>query len=243
MLDLGLEGLKDLSKDVNPAAREPAEEARNTTQRAELPQAMVDAHQMQQVFVNILNNARQAIESHQPKGWIKVKTETRGTHVRITIQPIDEPPDGAMLDRVVEQLGSDKVLLFSTDYPHWHFDGMDALPNSLAHIRSGAVRALAVMSPQRNPAIPEVPAMNEIVSGIEIYAGTGIGVPAKTPPDIVERLNREINASLADSSVKSRYADVGAVPIIVTPDEARARIARDIEKWRKVIETAGLKPE
>lgn len=121
--------------------------------------------------------------------------------------------------------------------------GMDALPNSLAHIRSGAVRALAVMSPQRNPAIPEVPAMNETVPGIEIYAGTGIGVPAKTPTDIVERLNREINASLSDASVKSRYADVGAVPIILTPDEARIRIARDTEKWRKVIETAGLKPE
>jgi len=121
--------------------------------------------------------------------------------------------------------------------------GMDALPNSLAHIRSGAVRALAVMSPQRNPAIPEVPAMNEIVSGIEIYAGTGIGVPAKTPPDIVERLNHEINASLSDAFVKSRYADVGAVPIILTPDEARARIASDTEKWRKVIETAGLRPE
>jgi tripartite-type tricarboxylate transporter receptor subunit TctC len=121
--------------------------------------------------------------------------------------------------------------------------GMDALPNSLAHIRSGAVRALAVMSPQRNPAIPDVPAMNEIVSGIEINAGTGIGVPAKTPPDIVERLNREINASLSDASVKSRYADVGAVPIILRPDEARARIASDIQKWAKVIEAAGLKPE
>jgi len=121
--------------------------------------------------------------------------------------------------------------------------GMDALPNSLAHIRSGAVRALAVMSPLRNPAIPDVPAMNEIVSGIEINAGTGIGVPAKTPPDIVERLNREINASLSDVSVKSRYADVGAVPIILRPDEARARIASDIQKWAKVIEAAGLKPE
>ena len=53
-------------------------------------------------------------------------------HVRITIQPIDEPPDGAILDRIVEQLGSDKVLLFSTDYPHWHFDGMDALPKNFS---------------------------------------------------------------------------------------------------------------
>jgi tripartite-type tricarboxylate transporter receptor subunit TctC len=121
--------------------------------------------------------------------------------------------------------------------------GMDALPNSLPHIRSGAVRALAVMSPQRSPAIPDVPAMKEIIPGLEINAGTGIGVPAKTPPEIVERLNRAINAGLAEPSLKSRYADVGAVPIILTPAEARARIAGDIEKWRKVIENAGLGPE
>ena len=121
--------------------------------------------------------------------------------------------------------------------------GMDALPNSLPHIRSGAVRALAVMSAQRNPAVPDVPAIGETIQGLEIDAGTGIGVPAKTPAEIVERLNRDINASLSDPALKSRYADVGAVPIILTPDAARARISRDIAKWRKVIEDAGLKPE
>ena len=121
--------------------------------------------------------------------------------------------------------------------------GMDALPNSLPHIRSGAVRALAVMSPQRNPAIPDVPAISEIIPGLEINAGTGIGAPAATPPEIIERLNRDINACLADPALKARYADVGAVPIIFTPAEARARIASDTEKWRKVIEHAGLKPE
>jgi tripartite-type tricarboxylate transporter receptor subunit TctC len=121
--------------------------------------------------------------------------------------------------------------------------GMDALPNSLAHIWSGGVRALAVMSPQRNPAIPNVPAISETIPGIGINAGTGIGAPSKTPPEIVERLNRDINACLADPTLKSRYADVGAVPIILTPAEARARIASDTEKWRKVIEQAGLKPE
>ena len=121
--------------------------------------------------------------------------------------------------------------------------GMDALPNSLPHIRSGAVRALAVMSPRRNPAIPDVPTMSETIPGLETNAGTGIGVPAATPTEIVERLNRDINASLAAPAVKSRYADVGAVPIILTPAEARARIASDTQKWAKVIEAAGLKPE
>jgi tripartite-type tricarboxylate transporter receptor subunit TctC len=121
--------------------------------------------------------------------------------------------------------------------------GMDALPNSLAHIRAGAVRALAVMSPQRNPAIPDVPTISETIPGLEINAGTGIGVPAATPAEIVARLNRDINASLADPALKARYADVGAVPMIFTPAEARAKIAGDIEKWRKVIESAGLKAE
>jgi tripartite-type tricarboxylate transporter receptor subunit TctC len=121
--------------------------------------------------------------------------------------------------------------------------GMDALPNSLPHIRSGAVRALAVMSPQRNPAVPDVPAIGETIPGLEINAGTGIGVPAKTPPEIIERLNRDINASLAEPSLKQRYADVGAVPIILTPTEARAKIARDIEKWRKVVQSAGIQPQ
>jgi tripartite-type tricarboxylate transporter receptor subunit TctC len=121
--------------------------------------------------------------------------------------------------------------------------GMDALPNSLPHIRSGAVRALAVMSARRNPAIPDVPAISETIPGLEIDAGTGIGVPAKTPPDIVERLNHDINASLSEPTLKARYADVGAVPIILSPAEARTRIARDIAKWRTVIENAGLKPE
>ena len=121
--------------------------------------------------------------------------------------------------------------------------GMDALPNSLPHIRAGAVRALAVMSPQRNPAVPDVPTISETIPGIEINAGTGIGVPAATPAEIVARLNRDINASLADPALKSRYADVGAVPMIFTPAEARAKIADDIQKWRNVIESAGLKPE
>ena len=121
--------------------------------------------------------------------------------------------------------------------------GMDALPNSLPHIRSGTVRALAVMSPQRNPAIPEVPAINEIIPGLAFSAGTGIGAPAATPTEIIERLNRDINACLNDPGLKARYADVGAVPMILTPAETRAKIASDTEKWRKVVAKAGLKPE
>ena len=99
------------------------------------------------------------------------------------------------------------------------------------------------MSPQRNPAIPDVPAISEIIPGLEFSAGTGIGAPAATPTAIIERLNRDINACLRDPGLKARYADVGAVPLIFTPAEARAKIASDTDKWRKVIENAGLKPE
>jgi tripartite-type tricarboxylate transporter receptor subunit TctC len=121
--------------------------------------------------------------------------------------------------------------------------GMDALPNSLPHIRGGAIRALAVLSPQRNPAVPDVPTVNETIPGIEIHAGTGIGVPAATPAEIIERLNHDINASLAEPTLKARFADVGAVPIILTPSQGRARIAADTKNWAKIIQTAGLKPE
>ena len=89
--------------------------------------------------------------------------------------------------------------------------GVDALPNSLPHIRSGAVRALAVLSQARTPALPDVPTMGETIPGFEVTAWDGIGAPQGTPPEIVERLNREINAGLADAALlKSRYADVGA---------------------------------
>ena len=74
-------------------------------------------------------------------------------------------------------------------------------------------------------------------------AWVGIGVPKGTPPEIVERLNRDINASLSDAGLKARYADVGGVPLILTPAEASDRIANDTQKWGKVVEQAGLKPE
>ena len=121
--------------------------------------------------------------------------------------------------------------------------GVDALPNSLPHVRSGAIRGLAVMSTARTPTLPDVPTMGEAVPGFELSGWTGIGVPRGTPAEIVERLNREINAGLADNGIRSRFADVGAVPVRFTPAEASARIASDIEKWAKVIHAAGIKPE
>ena len=121
--------------------------------------------------------------------------------------------------------------------------GIDALPNSLQHIRSGAARGLAVLSKERAPTLPDVPTVGETIPGFEVDGWVGIGVPKDTPPEIVDHLNRAINDALANPELKKRYADVGSVPLIITPAQAKARIARDIAKWAKVVEDAGIKPE
>jgi tripartite-type tricarboxylate transporter receptor subunit TctC len=121
--------------------------------------------------------------------------------------------------------------------------GIDALPNSLPHIRSGGVRALAVLSAKRTPALPDVPTMGETIAGFEVTPWTALGVPSGTANEIVERLNREINSGLADPGIRARMAEVGGVPLIYSPGELSALIARDAAKWAKVVEQAGIKPE
>jgi len=121
--------------------------------------------------------------------------------------------------------------------------GIDALPNSLPHIRSGGVRALAIMSAKRTPALPDVPAINETIPGLDVTPWTAVGVPSGTPQDIIERLNREINAGLNDPGIKARMGEVGGVPLIYTPAELRALIASDTAKWAKVVAEAGIQPE
>jgi tripartite-type tricarboxylate transporter receptor subunit TctC len=121
--------------------------------------------------------------------------------------------------------------------------GIDALPNSLPHIKSGGVRALAVLSAKRTPALPDVPTMGETIAGFEATPWTALSVPSGTANEIVERLNREINSGLADPGIRARLAEVGGVPLIYSPGELRALIARDAAKWAKVVEQAGIKPE
>jgi len=121
--------------------------------------------------------------------------------------------------------------------------GVDALPNSLPHIRSAAVRALAVLSKARTPVLPDVPAIGEALPGFEVSPWVGVGVPKDTPGAIVARLNRDINASLSEAALKSRYADIGAAPLILTQTEAVVRIVNDTEKWGKVVQAAGIKPD
>jgi tripartite-type tricarboxylate transporter receptor subunit TctC len=121
--------------------------------------------------------------------------------------------------------------------------GIDALPNSLPHIRSGSIRALALLSAKRSSVVADVPTIGESVPGLVVGSWTGIGVPTGTPAAVIERANREVNAGLADPTVLKRFGEVGAIPLLFTPDSMRAMITRDYEKWGRVVKTAGLKPE
>ena len=121
--------------------------------------------------------------------------------------------------------------------------GFDVLTGSLAHIRSGRLRILAVASKRRSETLPDVPTIGETVAGYEANSWCGLGVPRGTAPEIIGRLNREINAGLADPAVRARLAEVATTPIFFTPAEFGAYMAAEVEKWGKVIRLAGIRPE
>jgi tripartite-type tricarboxylate transporter receptor subunit TctC len=117
------------------------------------------------------------------------------------------------------------------------------VPSSLPYIKNGQMRALAVTTEKRLDVMPDVPAMAEFLPGYEASGWYGIATPQGTPPEIVERLNKEINAGLTDPKVKARLADLGCLVYPGTPAEFWAFVAAEIDKWAKVIRTAGIKPE
>jgi tripartite-type tricarboxylate transporter receptor subunit TctC len=120
---------------------------------------------------------------------------------------------------------------------------IDVLTGSLAHIRSGSLRALAMGGKSRSEVLPDVPTIGETVAGYEANSWCGVGVPRGTPPEIIERLNREINAGLVNPTIKARLADVATTPILFTPAEFGGYMAAEVEKWGKVIRAAGIRPE
>jgi tripartite-type tricarboxylate transporter receptor subunit TctC len=118
------------------------------------------------------------------------------------------------------------------------------LPSSIGYIRGGKLRPLAVTLAQRSDALPEVPVMSDFVPGYDAGDWYGIGAPKGTPPEIVERLNQELNAILGDPKMKARMADLGmTVQISKTPADYRAFIADETEKWSKVVKFSGAKPD
>jgi len=114
---------------------------------------------------------------------------------------------------------------------------------SIEHIRSGKLRALAVTTAARAQALPDTPTMAEFVPGYEVSAWAGIGAPRNTNLEIIERLNQEINASLADSKIKARLADQGAAAFVGSSADFARFIAEETEKWAKVIRKANIKPD
>jgi tripartite-type tricarboxylate transporter receptor subunit TctC len=119
----------------------------------------------------------------------------------------------------------------------------DVLPGSLAHIRAGDVRALAVTTSARADALPQLPTVAETVPGYEASTWFGFGAPRGTPPEIIARLNAVINAGLADPTIKARLAEVGSEPMPLSPAGFGALVAAETEKWAKVVKAAGAKAE
>jgi tripartite-type tricarboxylate transporter receptor subunit TctC len=116
-------------------------------------------------------------------------------------------------------------------------------PSSIEHIKAGKLRALAVTSPARSEILPEVPAVSEFLPGFEAGNWFGIAAPRNTPPDIIEKLNKEINVGLADPTVKARLASLGATAFLGSSADFGKFIAAEAEKWTKVIRTAGIKAD
>jgi tripartite-type tricarboxylate transporter receptor subunit TctC len=117
------------------------------------------------------------------------------------------------------------------------------MPASIQYVRAGKLRGLGVTTATRSEALSDVPALAEFVPGYEASTWYGVGAPKNTPTEIVERLNKEINAALADPKLKARLADIGAEPLSMTPTEFAKFVVDETEKWAKVVKFAGIKAE
>ena len=119
----------------------------------------------------------------------------------------------------------------------------DAVGSSMAHIQAGSLRALGVTAAARLKILPDIPLIGDVVPGYAVTGWLGIGVPKGTPPEIIERLNREANAALADPAVRARMAELGSEPLPGSTGEFAKLIAEETEKWSEVVKFAGLKAE
>jgi tripartite-type tricarboxylate transporter receptor subunit TctC len=118
----------------------------------------------------------------------------------------------------------------------------DNLTSSVEHVRGGRLRGLAVTTAARSDALPDLPIVGDFVPGYEASGIYGIGVPKDTPPDIVDKLNREINAALSDPRIKARLADLGGLILSGTSADFAKVLAEEVEKWGKVVKFSGAKP-
>jgi tripartite-type tricarboxylate transporter receptor subunit TctC len=115
------------------------------------------------------------------------------------------------------------------------------LPSSIGHIREGRLRALAVTSMTRSPALPDVDTVADVIPDFEAIAWFGVGAPKATPAEVIAKLNEQINASLSEPKLAARFAELGATPMLLSPADADAFVAAETEKWAKAVKFAGAK--
>jgi tripartite-type tricarboxylate transporter receptor subunit TctC len=132
---------------------------------------------------------------------------------------------------LVDLLGGQVQVMFAT------------MSSSIEYVRAGKLRALAVTTATRSPVLPDIPTVAEFVPGYESSFWTGVGVPKSTPAEIVDKLNKEINAALADPKMKARLAELGGTPLPGSPADFGKFLADETEKWAKVVKFAGVKAD
>jgi tripartite-type tricarboxylate transporter receptor subunit TctC len=171
-------------------------------------------------------------------GRLNIGTPGAGTSTRVVLE-LFKMATGLNLTRV-DYRGEAPAL---ADLMGQHVDlAFASLPGSIEYIRANRLRPLAIMSATRSPALPEIP-VGDFVPGLETSNWYGIVAPKTTPTGIIERLNKEINAALADPTIRVRFADLGAtVAPGGSPAEFGKLIADDTEKWAKMVKLAGIKP-
>jgi tripartite-type tricarboxylate transporter receptor subunit TctC len=121
--------------------------------------------------------------------------------------------------------------------------GFDPMPSSIGYVKAGQLRPLAVTTATRSEALPELPAVGDFVPGYEASTWYGVGAPKNTPAEIIERLNKEVNAGLADPKLKARLTDLGGMMLTGSAAEFGAFIVEETEKWAKVVKFSGAKAE
>jgi tripartite-type tricarboxylate transporter receptor subunit TctC len=131
---------------------------------------------------------------------------------------------------LVDLLGGEVQVMFAS------------MSSSIEYVRTGKLRALAVTTAKRSPVLPDIPTVAEFVPGYESSFWTGIGAPKNTPAEIVDKLNREINAGLLDSKMRARLAEWGAIALPGSPADFGKLITEETEKWGKVVKFAGIRP-
>jgi tripartite-type tricarboxylate transporter receptor subunit TctC len=117
------------------------------------------------------------------------------------------------------------------------------IPQTIGFLRAGKLRALGVTTAKRLDALPDVPPIGDVLPGYEAVGWYGLAAPSRTPPEIVGRLNATINAGLADAAIKTKLANLGVEPMVMTPAEFQSFIAGDVDKWAKVVRYAAIKAE